>query len=56
MKEEETIKRLIKKTGLRKNFIAKKIGCTPPELSFILSGKRKYPDYRMKLLRFLSLQ
>ena len=53
--EEEKFKRLIKKTGLKKGYIAKKIGCTQSELSHILSGIRKYPEYRRKLARFLSL-
>jgi len=56
MKEEISILRLIEKSGLRKNFIAKKCGCTPSQLSHILSGERKYPERRRKLLRFLSLK
>lgn len=55
MKEEITIARLIKKSGLQKKFIAKRCEMTPSQLSHILSGERKYPEFRRRLLRFLSL-
>lgn len=55
MKDEITISRLIKKKGLKKKFIAEKCGMSPSQLSHILSGERKYPEFRRILLRFLSL-
>ncbi len=51
----DQLKEAIKTTGLKKNFIAKKCGMAPSELSHLLSGKRKYAAYRVKLVTFLAL-
>lgn len=42
-------------TGVKKKFLAAKIGLSAVEFSLLLSGKRKYPNEKILLIRELGL-
>lgn len=55
MIEKEKLNNRIKSLGLKKTFIANKIGITKVELSHLINGRREYREYRQRLLKFLGL-
>ena len=52
----ETIKKQIKDSGIKQNFLAKQLGVSTSMLSLVLSGERKLSDEKwIKLQTFLSV-
>lgn len=50
-----TINQLIKRTGLKKGYIARKANLTQMELSHILVGRRKAkPDVKRRIIKVLK--
>ena len=50
MTEVNKIKDYILRSGLKSNFIAKKIGCSPSDISRWISGERKPNRQRLRSL------
>lgn len=56
MQDLEKIKERIKKLGLKKSFVANKIGIHPVTFSYFLNGKKKINELKEKdLLAYLGL-
>lgn len=52
----DQVKKVIKQLGLKKIHVAKRIGCSPQELTHFLSGRRKLRDDCMgKLSAYLGI-
>ena len=57
MKNNNTdLRTLIKRSGLRRDFIAKQLGIHYKYLDFIINGQRKASKTRKRLINFLLAQ